>query len=70
MTEGGSLELFGQCPFRTNTFQKGASLCSYELISTSIGNIEIPQVVLTVRGLTVENDPTTDYSKEQEGADR
>ena len=42
----------------------------YELISTSIGNSDITQVVLTVRGLTVENDPTTDYSKEQEGADR
>ena len=24
-TEGGGLKLFGQCPYRTNTFQKGAS---------------------------------------------
>ena len=27
-TEGGGLKLFGQCPYRTNTFQKGASLKS------------------------------------------
>ena len=28
LTEGGrgGLKLFGQCPYRTNTFQKGASL--------------------------------------------
>ena len=24
--EGGGLKLFGQCPYRTNTFKKGASL--------------------------------------------
>ena len=26
LTEGGGLKLFGQCPYRANTFQKGASL--------------------------------------------
>ena len=26
LTEEGGLKLFGQCPYRTNTFQKGASL--------------------------------------------
>ena len=28
LTEGGGLKLFGQCPYRNNTFQKGASLIS------------------------------------------
>ena len=26
LTEGRGAKLFGQCPYRTNTFQKGASL--------------------------------------------
>ena len=26
LTQGGGLKLFGQCPYRTNIFQKGASL--------------------------------------------
>ena len=39
---GGGLKLFGQCPYRTNTFQKGASLtvneenCSTEILQTPL----------------------------------
>ena len=35
LTEGGCLSLIGQCPYRTNTFQKGAYLTLNVMIQVS-----------------------------------
>ena len=43
LAEGGGLKLFCQCPNRTSTFQKGASLIASASISWTLGGESVTQ---------------------------